>query len=206
MRVNLIAQIFQLLLQILMLQLREPLTVVTAAEIAFDADVYAKHQYQNHDGQDIVLAYDERRAVAFLKAWGQRPLIKVRVARKFQIFRNARKFRSIRIIRPLQPLMWWTAVGSLGSAGALIYGEQRDDHSHNGEIHHTPVLIHQQRREQIVVNEKQRQEQRELTPHYEHLSPVENEGRVVDRAHIQAQQRGCKEHNPRCQVYQSLLS
>ena len=51
MRVNLIAQILQLLPEAFTFQFRQTPLVVATAEIALDAEVNTKHQNEHHDGQ-----------------------------------------------------------------------------------------------------------------------------------------------------------
>ena len=60
MRVNLVAQIFQLVFQILLFQFGQTFTVFAAAKIALDAEVGSEHQDKHHDGHDVALASDRR--------------------------------------------------------------------------------------------------------------------------------------------------
>ena len=92
------------------------------------------------------------------------------------------------------------------SVGALVEGECSNDDRHDGEIEDALVAMHQERCQQEVMDEEEQEEGDELAPHDEDLRPVEDEVCVADRAHIQAQQWGCKEHAPYCQVNQILLS
>ena len=64
MRIDLIAQVLQLLLQVLLLQFGQSLTVVATAEIALDTQVGTKHQDKQDDGHDVSLANEGRRSVA----------------------------------------------------------------------------------------------------------------------------------------------
>ena len=73
-RINLVAQILQLLFQILLLQPQQLFLVATRTEIELDAEVHAEHQYKDYDGYDVVFA-DEYgwapiRSLAVEIGWG----------------------------------------------------------------------------------------------------------------------------------------
>ena len=76
---------------------------------------------------------------------------------------------------------------SVRTTAALVDCKSHQDYSHDREIECAPVLMHEQRRQKDIVNDKQQQEDGKLPPYKKHLGPVEREGRVVDGTHIQTQ-------------------
>ena len=54
-RVDLVLQIFQLLLQVLLLQGDELLLVATGLEVELDTEIHAEHQHQDDESDDFVL-------------------------------------------------------------------------------------------------------------------------------------------------------
>ena len=59
-RIYLVAQVLQLLLQILTLQLDQPPTVVATAEINLDTKIHSEHHHQHYHRHDVALADDDR--------------------------------------------------------------------------------------------------------------------------------------------------
>ena len=143
--IDLIAQIFQLLLQILTLQLLQPLAVVAAAEVALDAEVGAKHQDEHNDGQDVALADDGRWRIA-LAHLGKRSvewwtltihspwrLVEVRLLMSVRLFHRRLVSHGLVFHRPLE----------VRPAVALEKHECRDDDGHDGNIDDALPLMHQ---------------------------------------------------------------
>ena len=62
-RIDLVTQVLQLLLQILVLQFGQALPVFKSTIKTFDAEVGAKHQDEHDDSQDILFPHDGRRGV-----------------------------------------------------------------------------------------------------------------------------------------------
>jgi hypothetical protein len=71
-----------------------------------------------------------------------------------------------------------------GAGLTLVERKDADDHRHDREVGHTPVVVHQQRRQQEIVDEEQGEEDGKLAPHQEYLCPVERNRRIADGAHI----------------------
>ena len=92
------------------------------------------------------------------------------------------------------------------AAVVLIEHKSGDDDDQSGDIEDTFPLMHQQRRQEEVVDEEQHEIDGEPAPHDEQLCPVESGIGVADGADIEAQERGGKEQTPHDQVNEILLS
>ena len=95
---------------------------------------------------------------------------------------------------------------SLWSAGILKNREPDQYHGNNSEIRFALMSMHQEWRQKEIMDEEQQEIDRELPPYDEHLRPVEHDTGIIDRPHIQTQQRGGKKQTPHYQVDQILLS
>jgi hypothetical protein len=84
------------------------------------------------------------------------------------------------------PFPYWelARVALLRLAVTLVERKGGDDYRHDREVGHTPVVMHQQRRQQEIVDEEQGEEDGKLAPHQEYLCPVERNRRIADGAHI----------------------
>jgi hypothetical protein len=74
----------------------------------------------------------------------------------------------------LQPFHGWSGTMSEFPMAALIEGESRQDHHHDGEIRHAPaptgsLLVKKQGRQKEVVDEKQYQIDGKSLPYEKHL-------------------------------------
>ena len=61
--IDLVFQIFQLLFQILLLQVVHFLLVAALLEVELDAEVHAAHEDEDDEGDDVMLAHDQRGAL-----------------------------------------------------------------------------------------------------------------------------------------------
>lgn len=73
-RINLVFQIFQLLVQILVLQLLEFLLTLILLEQQLDGDIHAKHKYENNDTDKVELVDDERTT---MMTWWRTHLVRI---------------------------------------------------------------------------------------------------------------------------------
>ena len=211
-RIDLIAQVFQLLLQVLTLQLSQPLTVVATAEVTLDAEVGSKHQDEHHDGHDIPLA-DDGRCMMMAHLLRKRTLSEVRRCGSAGV-REFSKLGHISLLRSSVSPHLCPSYRRLvthrsledGAAVVLVNHKCRDDDGQEGEIEGTLPLMHQERCQQEIMDEKQHEINREPAPYDEYFRPVERGLRIADGADIETQQRGGKEQTPHDQIDQILLS
>ena len=183
--IDLKTQIFQLLFQILLLQLSQPFAVFAAAEIALDAEVGPKHQDEHHNGQNIALTHNGRRhlrTVVWTVFW---TVFRTRAMLTRPIrLTEGRRFVSAHLVHRRFEAHGRTTGRT---TGALISRKANQHSCHNREVQHPLMFVYQQRCQEEVMHEKQQQEHRELTPYDEHLRPIEHEVGIAQRAHIQTQ-------------------
>ena len=210
--VDLVFQILQLLFQVLLLELLQPLAVATLLEVEFDADIHAHHQQEDDDGDDVVLTHEESGPLAATTVWAILEAgIPVRTVVAWLIAPDAGRVCGFHFFEGLHRglaesfivgqgrsvcvtpqfvlsalfhhLMAESAVIlEVRTVVALIDLEDADDHDAHPCIDPLTLTIDKYRRQQVVVDEEYHEEGNVLTPHHHHLAPVETDVFAIGRS------------------------
>ena len=179
MRVDLQTQVFELLCEVLPLELLHALVVFATLVIDFYAKVGYEHEDENDDAEYVVLANDGGWQVVgwcVLWRWGWRVCLPGRYV----------------------CLGYVGMVYVVGLVGALVYAECRQHDCGDGEVGYAQVTAcpaarlpggtgtaYEQRGEEEVVEEKEQEVDGELAPHEKDFVPVELHAGVVCGADVE---------------------
>ena len=184
MRIDLIAQVLQLLLQVLFLKFVQPLLILALLEIQFDTHVHAQHHDEDETGHHVVLSEEERRrslTLPMMMPPHVRPEIfffRESPRRVIPVEALVRGLHGVEIVVPHGWTMLFhgrrlTLFLEIRAKRALQQRKTARQHGNRAEIEQTLLAIDKQRGQQEVVQQEGHKQIAHLSPQGYEFSPGE---------------------------------